>query len=136
MPCSDHFDDGDDLKTFVNTCKSFHSELANGWGDFFANHYGETEGGRDRAGDAGWVCAQRRPGRALALGWLHSKYSIADTTKKGGNDIPDYLLMVDDDSYFDMSVIMEVLSEDDVGRGEGVYGGRAVAGCAFRAGEG
>lgn len=43
--------------------------------------------------DSGWLCAQRRIGRALA--WLKKIYLMED-------DLPDYLLLVDDDTYFDL----------------------------------
>lgn len=46
----------------------------------------------DRSADAGWVCAQRRLGRAF--GWLQSVYS--------DSLLPDYLLLVDDDTYVDL----------------------------------
>jgi hypothetical protein len=44
--------------------------------------------------DAGWVCAQRRVGRALF--WLKKLYAMRK------DDLPDYLLLVDDDTYFDV----------------------------------
>jgi hypothetical protein len=110
-----------ELTSFVNGCKAFHANVKVGdgrTGSFFAEHYGETEGGRVRTEDAGWVCAQRRPGRAY--GWLHSQYA------KGGVEIPDYLLMVDDDSYLDMGELMKKLERQTTQV--------AAAGCLFRAG--
>jgi hypothetical protein len=68
----------------------------NGWKksmkQFIGDGYTLAEGQVRR--DAGWVCAQRRVGRALV--WLKKMYKMRE------DDIPDYLLLVDDDTYFDI----------------------------------
>ena len=95
-------------------------------GPFFSDYYGITEGGRDRTNDPGWMCAQRRPGRAF--GWLHSQYKGVDAS------LPDYLLLVDDDTYVNMGSVMSFIKdvERELGRSD-VFG---VAGCVFEQGEG
>lgn len=56
---------------------------------FIAEYYGVTENGFKRSDQGGWICAQRRPGRAL--GWIHTHYSGFNET-----ELPDLLLIVDD----------------------------------------
>lgn len=99
---------------------------------FFGEYYGVSEGGRVRSRDAGWVCAQRRVGRAL--GWLHSKYSGGDGDDKV--DVPDYLMVVDDDTYVDLVDVMSYLEKEaEKKKGEGGedvdVGAFARAGCVF-----
>ncbi len=56
---------------------------------FIAEYYGITENGFKRSYQGGWICAQRRPGRAL--GWIHTHYIGRNETQ-----LPDLLLIVDD----------------------------------------
>lgn len=110
------------------TCSAFHRDLyaANpSMTAFFSTQYGKTEGGRDRAADAGWVCAQRRPGRAF--GWLNFRYGAEGEAES----VPDYLVLVDDDTYVGMDEMVKVLEANSV-QGEAA----AVAGCVFEAAEG
>ncbi|KAL7485829.1 hypothetical protein ACHAW6_011422, partial [Cyclotella cf. meneghiniana] len=76
-------------------------------------YYGFTEGNPDRIHDAGWMCAQHRVGRAF--GWLHSQYAGAEPT------IPDYLVIVDDDSFMDMVAVMRSLEEAEKERKEAEF---------------
>lgn len=109
-----------EVAAYVESCRAFHSADGNG---FFASYYGKTEGGRDRAHSPGWLCAQRRPGRAF--GWLHSQYT-------GGTEPPDYLLVVDDDSYVDVPHLLHLLNWH---REQRQQRATVLAGCLFQAGE-
>ena len=109
-----------DLDNKVDSCRAFHSATGN---DFFSSYYGQTEGGRDRAHNSGWLCAQRRPGRAL--GWLHYQYA-------GGTEPPDYLFVVDDDSYIDVPRLLHLLEWHMEQRQQRPF---VLAGCLFQAGE-
>ena len=92
---------------------------------FSEEFYGLSEGNRVRSGDAGWVCAQRRVGRAL--GWLHSQYS------GGKTDVPDYLMVVDDDTYVDLVDVMSYLEQEaDKTEHAAAF---ARAGCVFQENE-
>ena len=93
-------------------------------GSFFSQFYGATEGGI-RSGDAGWICAQRRLGRTF--GWLHSQYVEGVTT------IPDYLVLVDDDTYMDMEEVLKLLKGKEDELEGGAFG---LSGCLFESGEG
>lgn len=113
------------LEDFVETCRNFHrttDQDKNGARSFFSQYYGLTEGNRDRTHDAGWVCAQRRVGRAF--GWLHSQYAGGETT------IPDYLALVDDDSYMDMVAVVRSLEEAEKEQKGAAF---ALGGCVFQA---
>ena len=109
------------LSEAVSTCKA-----AQGYGDakiksFFGDYYGISEGNRVRSNDAGWLCAQRRVGRAL--GWLHYQYVVKDV------EIPQYLAVVDDDTYIDLVDVISYLKKE-----EQKTEGRAFAraGCVFQ----
>lgn len=96
---------------------------------FFGEFYGITEGDRVRSTDAGWVCAQRRVGRAL--GYLNVRYGggVGDARADAAEtiDIPDYLIVVDDDSYVDLGDVLTSLEKRKV------HGDAAVmAGCLFQ----
>ena len=109
------------LSEAVSTCKA-----AQGYGDakiksFFGDYYGISEGNRVRSNDAGWLCAQRRVGRAL--GWLHYQYVVQHV------EIPQYLAVVDDDTYIDLVDVVSYLKKE-----EQKTEGRAFAraGCVFQ----
>lgn len=88
---------------------------------FASEYYGLSEGYRIRTNDPGWVCAQRRVGRAF--GWIHSQYSNDVTS------LPDYLFVVDDDTFVDLVDVMNYL-EEEVKRSEDASA-FARAGCVF-----
>ena len=92
--------------------------------NFFTSYYGISEGGRTRTHDQGWVCAQRRLGRAL--GWLHAQYHVS------GSDIPDYLFIVDDDTFVDTADVISYLEAE----AHGNSGLLMRAGCLFEKNDG
>ena len=109
----------------VDTCKATQAFKDPKMKSFSEEFYGLSEGNRVRSDDAGWICAQRRVGRAL--GWLHSQYS------GGKTDIPDYLMVVDDDTYVDLVDVMNYLKqEDDRTENAAAF---ARAGCVFQENE-
>lgn len=74
------------MESYVKTCRSplgWNGEIE----EFRMTLFGMASG--DRRGETAWICAQRRPGRALA--WLQSMY-------RNEEDIPDVLMLVDDDT--------------------------------------
>ena len=113
----------EDRSAAVEQCKAPSAFKDAKMKSFLADYYGLTEGNRVRSGDAGWICAQRRVGRAL--GWLHSQYSGGKAT------MPDYLMVVDDDSYVDLLDVMSYL-EQEAKKGVGPF---ARAGCVFQESE-
>ena len=80
--------------------------------NFLTNFYGYPEGNTDRSNDVGFICAQRRVGRVF--GWLHSVYSV--------RNLPDYLLLVEDDTYINLDNVKVHLQNE---------GKLALAGCMY-----
>ena len=80
-----------EVDTHVTKCHEY-----KGWGKSMRHYIGDgytlAEGVIRR--DAGWLCAQRRVGRSLA--WIQKMFT------ERSNDLPDYLLLVDDDTYVDL----------------------------------
>jgi len=65
LGCAASLSKDDGLKQFVTACEAILGTFQGQdyrIGAFFSKFYGATEGGRIRSGDAGWICAQRRPG--------------------------------------------------------------------------
>lgn len=106
--------------------KGDHGTQAERMTSFFQKYYGLSEGSRVRSRDPGWICAQRRVGRAF--GWLHSMYS----SSSNGVKVPDYLMIVDDDTYVDLVHVVKYMEKQ-----EQASPGRAFAssGCVFRQNE-
>lgn len=100
-----------EIKTAEQKCKT---KKAGGLSEFFTRFYGYTEGDKIRSDDAEWMCGQRRMGRVF--GWLQSVYST--------NELPEYLLLVNDGTYVDLEKVkshLRALKE----------GGWAMAECVF-----
>ncbi|KAL3779513.1 hypothetical protein HJC23_011149 [Cyclotella cryptica] len=99
----------EELESYVQTCKTL-TRRDQRIQQFFTRYYGLSEGNRTRSNNSGWVCAQRRLGRAF--GWLHSQYH------QNESDIPDYLFLVDDDTFIDTANVMSYLQrESDKNKG-------------------
>lgn len=96
--CSSMSDDY--LQSFTRTCKS-----DMGWEiieAFRRRNFGAASGVKgDR--QAGWYCAQRRPGHAL--GWLQAMYQNEE-------NIPDILAIVDDDTSLDINKMEPLMLQD------------------------
>ena len=106
-----------DAESFARTCRS-----PMGWEPnaerLRASHFGQASG-RVRS-DAGWFCAQRRPGRAL--GWLREIY-------RDERNIPDLLLVVDDDTSVDVGKAIDFMGRPGFSEGSFV-----AAPCTFSMG--
>lgn len=108
---------------YMETCRSPYNS---GWDSeiekFSTHRYGETENGLRHEG--GWVCAQRRVGRAL--GWVHHQYSNNDTM------LPDVLAIVDDDTSLDIGNLKQMII-GGVGNFNGGHsnGPLVYAGCYY-----
>lgn len=53
----------------------------------------------------GWLCAQRRP--------LHGLYKVLQQYNHSGEKLPDYLVVLDDDTYFNMERFQQLIRDDD-----------------------
>jgi len=83
---------------YVNTCR--------------LPHVGTKEYGIGHGNSGGWICAQRRVGKAL--GWLQAVYS---SSRKGGvkvkRSIPDVLVIVDDDTSVDLNKVKQFIMRNE-----------------------
>jgi hypothetical protein len=107
--------------SYVNSCKSLHERGDRSISAFFTKYYGLSEGNVTRSDSSGWVCAQRRLGRAF--GWLHTMYH----SERERDSIPDYLFLVDDDTFIDTADVISYLQ----GEADGNKGLLMRAGCVF-----
>jgi hypothetical protein len=99
-PQCDQSMDTDALQSYVKSCRG-----DMGWDNhnleiFRRRNFGEASGIAIESRNAGWFCAQRRPGHGL--GWLMEMY-------RDHTNIPDVLMIVDDDT----SVVSEFFSIRD-----------------------
>jgi hypothetical protein len=78
---------------------------------------------KQKASGSGWMCAQARP--THGFGKVVAQYRAMKETH-GDQALPDYLLIADDDTYVNMELVGEYLSNFD----NGVP--RAIAGCLLR----
>jgi len=73
---------------------------------------GTKEYGIGHGDSGGWICAQRRVGKAL--GWLQAVYS---SSRKGGvkvkRSIPDILVIVDDDTSVDLNKVKQFIMRNE-----------------------
>ena len=77
----------EELQSFVDKChEPMRWKVAEGFRRRQYGHYGDVIDEHQ----AGWFCAQRRPGHSL--GWLQAMYG------NGTMSIPDILIFVDDDT--------------------------------------
>jgi len=103
---------------YVNTCR-----LPN---------VGTKEYGIGHGNSGGWICAQRRVGKAL--GWLQAVYS---SSRKGGvkvkRSIPDILVIVDDDTSVDLNKVKQfMMTKENSSLSEDPY---IAAGSVFQLGK-
>jgi Glycosyltransferase 61 len=72
-----------------------------------------------RRNSTGWLCAQKRPIDALQL--------VLKKFKSGKRSIPDYLFLIDDDTYLNMDALVETLDESYAPNENHI-----IAGCTYR----
>ena len=72
--------------------------------------------------ESGWLCAQRRIGRAL--GWIKN----VPYAEQGNNTLPDFLLIVDDDTFIDLESFQEKHSDS---MNHSIERAQVVASCLF-----
>ena len=81
--------DKDALQSYVQSCRSDMGWQIDKLEKFRQTHFGVASGIAIESRNAGWFCAQRRPGHGL--GWLMEMY-------RNATNIPDVLMIVDDDT--------------------------------------
>ena len=82
--------DNDSLQSYIQTCQGDMGWQSNNKLERFRqSHFGMASRKGIESRNAGWFCAQRRPGHGL--GWLMEMY-------RDSTNIPDVLMIVDDDT--------------------------------------
>lgn len=74
----------------------------------------------------GWMCAQPRPLQAFHQLVKTSYQSSSNSSNATAADLPDYLIIMDDDTYYNMEDVSRFLQEDDPDIP------RAIVGCLVR----
>ncbi len=88
-PQCDQSMDKDSLQSYVQSCRGDMGWQIGKLEKFRQTHFGEASGITIESRNAGWFCAQRRPGHGL--GWIMEMY-------RDPTNIPDVLMLVDDDT--------------------------------------
>lgn len=111
----------EEVTLHIDKCVAGFNETAGRVQNFISDGYTLVEDKKRR--DAGWICAQRRVGRAL--GWL-KQVAYKDHDQ---DSLPDLLLFVDDDTYIDLDVF-----EQKIGGFKAITNGSAevLGPCLFR----
>ncbi len=111
----------EEVTLHIDKCVAGFNETAGRAQHFISDGYTLVEDKKRR--DAGWICAQRRVGRAL--GWL-KQVAYKDHDQ---DSLPDLLLFVDDDTYIDLNVF-----EQKIGGFNAITNGSAevLGPCLFR----
>lgn len=78
----------------------------------------------------GWLCAQKRPIDGLQLLYQRHYYSSEHTLDP--SSLPDYLLLIDDDTYVNVPSVVDWLMEAYGDGGRESSSARIVAGCLTR----
>jgi hypothetical protein len=97
-----------DIKSHVNFCRRSHKRHK------FKHlyHYLHAQWVLHKAHPAGWLCAQHRPGTALYKALQRYKNKNTTNDDNSSNDsLPDYLMLVDDDTYYDIPRLTPLLQE-------------------------
>lgn len=82
----------DQYEKVISFCRIFHDPRSNLKHHFYANVF------RPSSNAVGWLCAQKRPIDAFRL--------ILEKYKSRASSIPDYLYLVDDDTYLNMDALV------------------------------
>ncbi|KAG7363524.1 Fringe-like protein [Nitzschia inconspicua] len=93
----------------------------------FSQYFLPTKMMRKKDNTASWLCAQQRPLAALEL--LVRSYQEAQTTENG---FPDYLVIIDDDTYINPQKLRSLIRDYEVRHGTSSDDRVALAGCKAR----
>ena len=100
-----------DVEQWINACKSSFPgmrEPSNALKRHFRLHYARLQWIQKKANPAGWLCAQTRPGSALAK--LGHTYRCG---LQNGIPLPDYVFVLDDDSFVNMEIFEKTILESE-----------------------
>lgn len=87
---------------------------------FLKNCYASSTWLRKKKNPVGWMCAQRRP--------LHGLYKVFQHYKRTGESLPDYLIIMDDDTYFNLEQFQYLMQQNPAN----LQDPSVLAGCLVR----
>ena len=89
---------------------------------------------RTKKSPVGWMCAQKRPMAGFGKALQTYRQNSNDTKQPQQLDLPDFLVIMDDDTYYNMESVVQGLKEiqEDHPLSDGGLGGFVVAGCLIR----
>lgn len=71
---------------------------------YMRNSYGRPQWLEKKANPVGWLCAQKRP--------LHGLYKVIQMYRNHGSELPDHLILADDDTYYNMEEFLKQYVDD------------------------
>jgi hypothetical protein len=83
------------------------------------NHYARSQWLEQKKNPLGWMCAQKRP--------IHGLTKVLHHYRQQHEKLPDYLIIMDDDSYFQLQFV-----QNELMRHYSPESARALAGCLIR----
>jgi len=84
-------------------CKSKHYGVEHNWFQYTRNTFAHIPWLQQKPNPVGWMCAQRRP--------LHGLYKVL-SQYRSGVALPSHLIVMDDDTYFNLETFQEVYKDD------------------------
>lgn len=121
--CSTDMTSNDTLKVAKFCHKKFWNKRTQMQMKFMRNHYASVKFLFGKTNPTGWLCAQTRPIVALSKVVL-SKYMSGEVS------LPDYLVIVDDDTHLNLPLIQQYFQSDPDYFSNGAA--RTIAGCLVR----
>ena len=103
---------------------------------YFRHHYAAPNWLRKKQNPVGWMCAQTRPAQGLHKAMARYKRPIGRTNAtssdkdSGLEPLPDYLIIMDDDTYYNMELFEQHFQNHDIYRNSSMMMG--IAGCMVR----
>jgi hypothetical protein len=118
--CSVNATDDDALRVARFCHQKFWNKQTQMQMKFMRNYYASNKWLLGKANPGGWLCAQTRPIVAL--------YKVALRQYKEAMELPDYLIIVDDDTHLNLPMIHEYFQSDPTY----FTAARTIAGCLVR----
>mmetsp|Transcript_22940 Transcript_22940/g.34797 ORF Transcript_22940/g.34797 Transcript_22940/m.34797 type:complete len:539 (+) Transcript_22940:161-1777(+) len=117
MPCLETLSSSQRVRKHVTKCRIHNIEHKTKHGDNFMDRdmkyvFYEKDWIFKKANPAGWACAQRRVGYGIGrLGKLYRERSKR-LSLLTGSILPDYLFLVDDDTYYNIDAVIDNLRHE------------------------
>jgi len=124
VTCSTHLTTNETVKVAKFCAKKYWNRRTQMEMKFMRNHYASIKFLLSKENPSGWLCAQTRPIVAL------SKVVLKQYRTGEIETLPDYLIIVDDDTHLNVPMIQEYFQSDPAYFSGGAA--RTIAGCLVR----